>query len=257
MNDIQDVAKRIVDNLRQQYSAPTNFVPVKASEMKHLDLAAYNSAGAAFERHGFHFIADLEIPEVTNAPNTTIARTMIRFYVSDDGICGTYYQIKPRIDRLLKLLFKGIINFRWIAAPRFFLKSLSTKHCIGFESELSDGSYINTSNAEAAGMISNPPSIDAQFFPYDTKLNRLLKHQRKRLQTKLLQPSITATPLMTLDHVLQMEQRQKAEKNAYRATVGWVSQAELLAMAGNNAEIADAVFAEVKKLLGDKTTKKN
>lgn len=253
MNDsIQDAARRILDSMRRNYQGSMTFVPAQEAEFAHLDLAYYRRLRAALEKLGFRHLCDLEILEVTNAPGTLIARTFLRAMASVDGvIAAEYYQVRPRLGRLLQLLVKGLLNLRWIATPRMVLGNLSTKHCCGFETELSDGTFITTSNAQAAAMMSLPASVQAEFFPYGTGVAQLLQRHRDKVAAALqATPGLRAVPVRTQADLMACQARLKQKKDAHRAALNWVSREEVQRFAGN-PELAEAVYAEVQRQLGN------
>lgn len=252
MNDsIQDAARRIIETMRRNAQGSMTFVPAQAAEFSHLDIDYYERLGAALEKLGFRHLCDLEILEVTNAPGTLIARTFVRNLASVDGaIAAEYYQIRPRLRRLMQLLVKGLLNLRWSATPRMVLGNLSTRHCCGFETELSDGAFITTSNAQAAAMMSLPASIQAEFFPYGTGVAQLLQRHKDKLAAALqATPGLCPVPVRTQADLMACNARLKQKKDAHRAALNWVSREEM-ARFSSNPELAEAVYAEVQRQLG-------
>ena len=248
--DLAPAAQAVLDTMRALYSNPFTSVPAGEADFAHLNLPAYATARADFEARGFRFLGDLEILEVSNAPGSIHARTMLRSLVSPDGgTLATYFQTRPRLSRVLWRLLIGLLNFRWIDSPRWAVDALTAREYIDLESELSDGRFVVTTNAASAGQMGVPPTIDSVFLPVGTAADVLLREHERRLRVRLEQgsaPSVIA--LSTLEDVKQMQLRLQAQKNAYRASVQWVSRAELRAMS-SSADLADEVFAEVQKLL--------
>lgn len=245
----RDAALRILELLKTTYSAPLEFVLAAEADFPHLDLPAYAAFRAWAESQSLNYLADIEFPALTNNPDTAIARTMARIHLSADGTTGVeYYQVKPRLDRVMEKFVTGMLNLRWIDTPRWVLGMLRTKHCVSFEAEFDDGSFIVTSNAHAAGLLSSPPTVDAVFMPYDMAPRELLDAQQARVRLKLSsQPGCRAIVVTDLAGAREQQQRLSAQKNAYRAAQQWLSKAELNAMTGNR-ELADAVYAEMRKL---------
>jgi hypothetical protein len=243
-------AREILDSMRAMYSKPFTLVDVREEDFPHLDLAPYARARADLESRGFRYLGDLEVLEVSNAPHTFLARTMCRTLVSaDGGTVGGYFQMRPRIGRVLRSVLKGLLNLRWIDSPMWAVSTMTPRHCSDFETELSDGSFLCTSNTEGAAPMSNPPSIDDVFFPYGTAVGLLLKAHERRLQARLQQdPRVSVVTHHNLDDVKQMMLRLQAQKNAYRATLQWVSRDEMRALSTNTNQ-ADEVFAEVQRQL--------
>jgi hypothetical protein len=119
---------------------------------------------------------------------------------------------------------------------------------VAFETEFDDGSFVVTSNAESAGMLSSPPSIDASFMPFSTAPQALLESHTQRVQARLSnRPQQRAIVVTDFAGAREQQRRLSEQKRAYRAALDWISKAELNAMT-DNRELADAVFAELKKL---------
>jgi len=252
MNDsIQQAARRILATMRQAHSGEYTYLPVDEADFRHLDLAAYRDFRTQHEAQGFRHLRDVEIAEITAAPRTLIARTYIRSMVSaDGGTVAGYYQVKPRVGRLTGMLLRGLGNGRWIDAPRFFFRTLKTKHCTSYESELSNGHYVTTSNAESAARISLPPTIDSEFHPYGTSPAVLVDRHAGRLKAHIASAT-DAHPcfVRNAEELEQMQRRLKRQKDAYRASMNWVTQAELEKMAPGHPQLAAAVFEEVRRQL--------
>lgn len=246
-----DTAKSIVARMKKQYSTPHTMVAVDEAEFQHLNLDDYQTFRDMLEEQGFRYIADLEILEVSNAPNSVIARTMIRTMASKDGYITTgYYQVMPNVRNRLKNLLIGLSNMRFIDAPVGFIKAMKTRHCSEFETEFDDGSFLTTSNAQSAGSLSGPLSIESHFFPYGTPISSLLEVHQKRLN-EILSSNEGRKPIAmrTLTDILQSGQRLKSLKNAHRAASQWITKEELQKMSGGNPELANEVYAEIQKLL--------
>lgn len=154
MSTLRKAAEEIIGNMKRAYTAPYTIVPADEQAFSHLDLSVYRRFKETLEGDGFRFISDYEILEVNNSPSSLLARTMIRCMLSaDGGTSASYYQIRPRIGRLVTNLLVGIVNLRFMAAPSFFLENARTKHYYDFESEIA-GAYVTTSNAAGAAAMS-------------------------------------------------------------------------------------------------------
>jgi len=249
LNSPQDAARKILELMKATYQRPLEYVPADEADFSHLDLPAYRAFAAWTGRRGFRVLGDLEIPAVSNQPGSVLARTFIRASVSPDGatLCE-YYQIKPRVGRVLRRYLIGLINLRWIASTRWMLGAMRTRHCVGFETEFDDGDFILTSNAQAAGVIGLPPTIDSQVFDYGEAPAVLLKAHQTRVKARLgALPGVHRVKLGGVDDLLAQQHRQSVQKSTFRMAQEWITRAEVGAMAGN-ADVAAAVYAEVRKL---------
>lgn len=255
--DVAEAAKAIVAMAKENYGAPPTLVPTDEAKFPHLELDEYRGFRSAMEIEGFSFLCDLDMLEISRSPTTLLAPAMIRVMVSADShIVTDHYQVKPRYWRRLKVLASGLLSLRLLDAPINFLQGLRTQYCTGFETEFDNGSFLVTSNAHAASMMSGPSSIENQFFAFGTAISTLLDAHRTRLA------EIVDTPggpkplaIRSLDDLLRMQKRQSAHKVAHRAACQWVTQDELHQYTQGNTELAEALYAEVKKLLAaDRTT---
>lgn len=227
---------------------------VDESSFSHLDLKAYRRIGNALKAFKFDYLADLELVELLNSPTVLFKPTMIRLYISADGyISAAHYQLKPRLDRLIRLLIKGVLNLRLIAAPLFFLSQLPTRNYFDFETEYDDGSFQLTSNASEAGHLSQPETIYSKYFPGNTGFETLLEHHKTEL-SKRLSSGANANVIKTLTQQRQMQKRLKQTKDAHRAAINWISEREMHAL-GSNKELSNALMEEVRRLLDEENHK--
>lgn len=252
-SSIQQAAQRIIASMQRAYGGGSTYLDAKEADFTHLDLRAYRDFQGEHEAQDFRHLRDFEIAEISNSPTTLIARTFIRAMVSPDGDAVVeYYQVKPRMGRLVRKLLRGLANGRWLDTPRFFFRTLKTKHCVGYESELSNGDFITTSNAESAGKLSLPPTIDSEFHPYGTSPAVLTRRHRERLSARsAVTHDLRPRVVRTVEDLLRMQHRLKQQKDAYRATVKWVTQAELEKLSPGNPRLAASVYEEVRRQLGD------
>lgn len=241
----KEVAAKILAKMRELGTQSTTLVPARLENFPYLDAAAYASAQTRLERASFRHLGDLELLEVSRSPGTLILPTAIRAMASDDGnISSEFYEVRNRRSKLLGLLLKGLVNFRWLDAPVWFTGAMRIRHCAGFETEFTDGSWVATSNSEGAAAISSPPSIDARFFPYATSFDVLLEHHRQKVRAKLA-AGAEVRPCHSLDEFVAAQVRMRQVKNAYRHSIDWLTRGELHAMS-TEPKLADAVFEEIR-----------
>ncbi|GLQ95568.1 hypothetical protein [Dyella acidisoli] len=251
-NSIQQAAQSIIASMQRAYGGESTLLDADESHFRHLDLRFYRDFQGQHEAQGFRHLRDVEVAEISNSPTTFVARTFIRSMVSaDGGTVAYYYQVKPRMGRLIRHLLRGLKNGRWLDTPRFFLRTLKTKHCTDYESELSNGHFITTSNAQSAGNLSLPSTIDSEFHPYGTSPVVVANRHRQRLDAYFASaPDVRPRLVRTVEDLTQMQRRIKAQKNAYRAAVKWVTQADLERMSLGNPLLAEAVYEEIRRQLG-------
>lgn len=244
-------ARSILQVLKKQYGSPSVLLPVSAADFSHLDLDAYEVFRQEMEAREFHRLGDLEMKGLSDLPNSLVARTMIRCMVSsDEFIVSDYYQLKPRVFMHFKLLVLGLLNLRFLDAPRSFFNGIKACHYYEFETEFSDGSFLATSNAQSASLVSGPSIIESNFFPYETPPAELLRFHCSRIEGIAREnPDLVPVGVSSLPKFLQMQQRLSMLKAAHRASIQWISKAELEGMAGRNSFTADAIYAELQYLL--------
>jgi hypothetical protein len=244
-------AKSILTQMREQYATPQTLEPAEPRKYDHLQLQRYAMFHAAMEARGFTFLGDYQIPEWNNSPTTMLAPTMIRGMASHDGaILAGYFQVLPRMARRLKMLAIGLLNFRLIAAPRDFARNLGMNELVDLTTEFDDGSFLVTSNAVPAALIAPPPSVECRFHASKTPLPDLMADHTRRLDEIRREPQgRKPVPVRTAEDLLRLEKRLRALKMEHRASVQWVTQEELRAFASGDTKQADAIYAEVQRLL--------
>lgn len=251
MNEsIRNAARNILQTMRRAYGTLPTRVPAREADFPHLDLAAYRRFSADMRARGYVFLYDYAVREINESPTSLIAPTMLRTHASPDGaIVATFYQRSARWDRLRAKLWQGLMNGRWIDAPKMFLKAGKTWHCTEFSSGFADG-FVSTSNAESAESIGMPASLDRKFFPHGTPLAVLLAEHQARLAAAVQKRGGQAPlPVRGVGELLVHADREGQIKSAHRAAIGWVTREELLKLSGNKPELADAIYAEVRALL--------
>jgi hypothetical protein len=137
---------------------------------------------------------------------------------------------------------------------------MQARHYFGFETEFDDGTWVTTSNAQAASLISGPPTIESRFLPYETPPEVLLQSHRLRVQELCRAGSqtdgqIKPVQVTSVSDLVQMLTRQSAQKAAHRVAVQWITRDEMRAMSAGNTAIADEVFLEIQKLLKEAQTR--
>ncbi|HXR03132.1 MAG TPA: DUF3592 domain-containing protein [Verrucomicrobiae bacterium] len=186
------------------------YVSVDARNFKHLDLAFYNNGQRRLEAAGYRFLDDQE--------NVTLRRR--------SGI-RTFIRILLSGDRTTMADFYHFI-------PKFMLRILGAKPAkvLDLETWFSDGCFVCTSNAEMAGKLESPPTIDAQRLPAETTWDMLLEtHQRRLGKYLMCHPGVSAVKLTGLADVRRAQDEQQRIKAEFRQRIG-LSRTELQRFAG-------------------------
>ncbi|MDD5707654.1 MAG: hypothetical protein PHR35_17175 [Kiritimatiellae bacterium] len=222
-------ARKIVEETKKRFAKRHEYRTVDPDDFQHLDLRFYNESKAAFEQHGFVHLRDEEDVTIKNA--STDPRTFIRVMLSQGGtVTAAFYQ--PRVKLFTRLLLKVTGT-----------KVGRTTDC---ESELSDGTFICTSNAVTASMISSPPQILTDYLPFESDPTQVLQRHEERLREHLAHhPELSVIPLRSVEDVHASQHRQEAIKATYRESVGWISKEELEKCADGDSALAADVHKEV------------
>ena len=247
---IAQAAGKILSDIQASYRNPANLSPVQAAQFRHLDLHRYENCGLAMEKRGYRWLGDFEHLAVNRSKTSLLAPTMLRAWASADGQVAVFYtQVRPHLPRRIQALLVGLSNLRWIAAPRDFQANLKMRQCVDVETEFDDGSFLVTSNASVAAVITMPASIQTDFHPGGTSLPDLLSRHQGQLARILHEGRRRPVPVRTAGDLLNMQKRLAAQKLAHRESVHWVTKEELRTMAGGNRQLADAIHAEVRRQL--------
>ena len=248
---IRTAAGNIINKMRATYGKPLTRVPAAEADFRNLDLAMYRRTAREMEAAGFAWLCVYAIREVSESPTTLLAPTFIRAWIMGaEGIVGSYYQKRARWGRLATKLRVGLANGRLFDTPAFVFKAAMPRHCIEFSSEFADGSFVTTSNAEAAESIGMPPQLERKFHRYGTSAGTLLQDHHARIAAAS-QARGGARPLAmaAAEDLHAMLDREGAVKRDHRAAIGWITHAELLKMSKGKPELADAIYAEIRTLL--------
>ena len=227
-------AKAILDTQKKLYSERHEYRTVSAHDFRDLDLAYYDETQAWLEAQGFRHLGDVE--NVTLARTMPRARAFIRSMVSADGtISAGVYDVRLKSwMRLLQRLF---------VLPR-------DMRTLDLETELSDGTFVATSNNLGADAMTPPPGLDRSLYPRETLPEELLScHTRAVKQALASSPGVTAVAHRTLDELLEAEHRLQAMKNAHRKSIGYVDRRELARIdGGKNPQAAQELADEIEAI---------
>ncbi len=247
---IAEAAARILADLQATFGNPAQLERTNADAFRHLDLHRYENCALAMDKRGFEWLGDFENVAVNRSKTTLLAPTMLRVWASADGhMAVCYTQVKPHLPRRIRALLTGLANFRWIAAPRDFRANLAMRQCVDVETEFDDGSFLVTTNATAAAVITMPNSVRVEYHPARTSLPDLLSRHQGQLARVLHEGKRRPVPVRNADDMLHMQKRLAALKLAHRESVHWVTRDELRNMAGGNRQLADAIHAEIRRQL--------
>ncbi len=253
MSDLRKAAKDILKPLKEQFQGPHDIARVSESDFPHLKFSQYDAAGRILQAAGYEYLADVELRDVSRSEGNLYHPTLIRKFLASSGnTVACTYLLRPRFGKLVELFMRGMRNMRWLATPALIAELLPQRMILDLETELDDECFVVTSNAEAAAMMTSPPTIDNLFFPYRTNFQDLVTAHEARITSIAAGGSIVR--MRTYEDTIAMSRRQKRQKDAYRASIDWISREELLGMGDGRLDVSEALFKEIRSLLEEEAS---
>lgn len=212
-------AQRLTALVRHLYFGRQEYREADPARFPHLDLQFYDAAARVLEGEGFVRLGDLE--DVTNntAPYSAGAPLFIRGLAGDGGriSAGIYH-------------FRTLLRRTWRAR---LLGGGKSAKIVDLETELSDGTFLTTSNAASARSMTRPSQILADHLPSGCTPLEVLEAHRRRLADYLAEhPDVEVRRITTLEQVLDQAHRISDLKAEHRRSLGRiVTQEELVGTA--------------------------
>jgi len=236
LSNTRVVAVKVVERVGALCESQFEYAPVNAREFGHLDLGWYDASQRWLEERGFGWLGDEE--NLTFRRTSKGNRTLLRTMLGRDGIWITYlYHFKPA----------GLA--RALAANGFRILELQT--------QFANGTFVCTSNAEAAGQLDSPPGVDALRLPANSSLDAIVESHAQRVSAALAdKPGVAALRMGGLEDIHRAQNVLQGIKAAFRRDVG-ITKQELERLAGNRlgAQQIDALYSEVEKLHAEQNRK--
>jgi hypothetical protein len=194
-------------------------------EFPDLDRGYYDQVQAELESNGFRFLDDVENVSLTRA--LPAFRTPVRILSGDRaGVIARIYQVRPlgRAGRDIRI--------------------------IELMTELSDFSFICTTNGELFAEPTDVHGIRATRLAADASVQQLLDRHRQTLEEILAQnPSLHFIPCPTLDDVLKSARHAHAVRSVHRKRHGYVTQEDLKLIRGEPLTPLDRqIFEHIDQL---------
>lgn len=209
-------AQRLTALVRHLYAGRNEYREADLSRFRHLDLRFYDEAARVLEGEGFVRLADLEDVTCNEAPGGVGAPVFIRGLIGDGGriSAGIYH-------------FRTLLRKTWQAR---LLGGAKPAKVVDFETELSDGTFLTTSNAASARSMTLPSRVLADHLPSGCTPLEVLEAHRRRLADYLAEhPEAEVRPVTTLEQALEMGHRMQDLKAEHRRSMGGiVTQEELV-----------------------------
>lgn len=234
MDAYESAAARILSQIQATYVPTHNYVEVSSDEFRHLNLRFYERTLSDLAKMGFRHLTDFEDTTLTNVPGTIFPRIMIRSMLSPDGtIMAAAYDLK------VKMLWRVVLT----------LLRQKLKPVIDFETEYSDGTFVVTSNGEAASSMKTPPMIIAEYLPAGTPVKEVFaRHLRCLEAVEAVNPSATRRSFANREEIVLAQNRMNAIKAAYRQELGGISVEELRAAFGRQSDVSSRIREKIQEM---------
>jgi hypothetical protein len=216
MTDPTQSALDLLQTFQTLYTSQHVFRPVEAAQFPWVKRKFYDQTQVKLEKFGFYKLVDLEDATV-NSTNPPKSRTFIRSMVSaDQAIMAGIYHMPPQpVSLLVRLIL-------------FFMRSPRQSFVVDFETELSDGSFLVTTNAALAAAIQfDIPTLHQQFFPATTTVERLYKSHQSALEKLMEHSGAQPLTIKTFEDIEASQHRLQALKNSYRQSVGLLNAEDI------------------------------
>lgn len=192
--EVGRIAKKLVDLGEDLYGKELQYVRVDATKFGWLDLDFYDRAQQAIKALRFQHLADIE--SISLSRKFPYARTFVRCMLNPPGdITAAIYHVRLR-GLMAPLQWFGL-------APR-------NMRIIEFETEFSDGTFLDTNNSEG---IEDMPPLEQRVklaFPRDTPAELLLEvHQETVTELLRQKPGLQPVRLWKLEDVIEAQERQR------------------------------------------------
>ncbi len=224
------------DALRVQkrlYSEEHDYRLVSPEEFPELDHAWYAWITETLGALGFAHLADIENLTVKEAmPN---ARAFIRVLLGGEGtVMAGAYDVKLR----------GFMGF--CQSVGLLPRDLRT---LDLETELSDGTFVATSNALGADKSADTPGIHrTQVHRYTAPAQMLDGHLYTVRVLMEQRPGVEPVRMHTFEAMMESQKREQRLKHEHKAGIGYVDREEIRRMGGPGKErLADQLASDMEK----------
>ena len=234
----KDPAARIAAQQRQLFGGgPHTFRPADESDFRGLDRVFYDAARSDLTTDGFQTVGD--VVDVTAANSWPRHRCVLRRFVSRDGsTMASAYHVKL-LGPVAVLQLLGVVS-----------RKLKIYEC---ETELTDGTFVTTSNDAKANRTSGYPFVDRLQFGPDTPLREIVQRHREHIQAviQVRDSGVVPFPIKTAKEYQASQDRMQQLKSAYRRSPNFDFRTELESIRGrglgeHEREFADDVVARLK-----------
>jgi hypothetical protein len=213
-------AKRLQKTLQMAYPDKHRYQVVNPAHYPHVDLQFYEDNENLLTAKGFIKLGDYTVVSLNFQ---TSAPTFIRALVSRD-----------------KTVLAGIYQF--LTNPAY--AAPYSEKILDYETELSDGHFIITTNAGIARNLSSPEPIMTLFVDVNLPADQIWQAHVSRVSQYLkANPNITPRLIKSLEEVYSLNDRMTKIKSDYRQVSGGIPLKEELERLRNNPAITE-IFAK-------------
>jgi hypothetical protein len=198
-------SRRTPDEIKRIYVQRQEHRPAIDADFTDRNMAWYESTTRELTSLGFRSLGDRVNQTVEKASGLVV---VTRRFISADQttMTGIYHFVRPDKNT----------------------GAIVSLHVCDFESELSDGSFITTSNTDGANQASLPGQILGNKHPVETSPTELASlHEAAKTQLLKDKPNSHFVQIHDLKEYDASQQRQLAIKAAFRQGIGYLDRAEI------------------------------
>jgi len=201
VGDSIGTTKKLVGELRNIYVERHDYRDARESDFKAADRNWYDASTGELAALGYRLLGDIVDDTIAKVAGLVI---VIRRFVSADGLnmAAIYQFVRPGM-------------------------SVDLRVC-DVESEFSDGSFLTSSNSEAAKNVTMPPQIRSTKYPAKTTISELVAlHDVAKRKLHKEQPNLRGLEIRTKEEYQDAQHRQDVIKAAFRRGIGYLDPAEV------------------------------
>jgi tetratricopeptide (TPR) repeat protein len=224
--------------LQMAQEASPHYEPANAAGFPPHQQAHERKATKQLAKLGFTKLGDFDPVHLA----VTLARKqMLTLYVRDDGeATAAAFSLKPK--------WPGFMG--WVLMT---LKGLyRATNVVEFETSFADGTMISTNNAGDLGAFNYGPTFIQVKLPRGTPAQGIYEVHASRVKAHAAKhPDVAIRKLRTFEEVSAQQAEMTKAKNAYRRSIGFVSDEELRRMMGTQYDSLSAKVREKLALMAE------
>jgi hypothetical protein len=209
---MQNVARKVMASVREMVPGVFRTRPASPQTHPHTAWKEYDDARRRLEALGFTYLGDAQLVSVVENPAMTWP-TVLRLFTGDGGmVTAGFYRMALRWTPM------GILGRCFGGAGN--MVDLITLY--------PDGTIVETTNATAAAVWTDPPFLLREFVVKSTPLDLIVEHHRQRVIARTAtHPGVHPVRVSSLAEVVAASDATERAKRAYRQSIGWITRDEL------------------------------